>query len=81
MDITEEKLEIIKWLAETDDAEAIEKLILVKRSLEAKRELTPEERAAVEEGMLDYESGNTLTHEEVLRITKERYPQLFGDSK
>ncbi|MEQ8417879.1 MAG: hypothetical protein RIB71_25580 [Imperialibacter sp.] len=79
MSIEEEKLDLIKWLLEVDDDQVIRQFRTLQKSNEdaVVKELSKEERAAIEQGLKSIEQGKTLQHDEVKRLTAEKFPHLF----
>jgi len=79
MNIEEEKLDLTKWLMEVEDDQVIRQFrTLQKSNVEVvAKELSKEERAAIEEVLKPIELGKTLLHDEVKRLSAEKYPHLF----
>ncbi len=67
------KLELIEWLAKLEDDETIDFLKLVKDSNGSNNdwwhELTPEQKAGIERGLDDVDTGRVTAHE----VVKLRY--------
>lgn len=71
MDIQIEKLRLIEWLIGVNDIKTINELLALKNTTEADwwDEISSEERAEIEEGLLQADKGEVISHEEV----KEKY--------
>ncbi len=69
MDIQLEKLELIKMLAETNDETVVAsiKKIFQKKKKDWWEELTPEQRAEIEEGERQIERGEFIHFEELMK--------------
>lgn len=39
--------------------------------------LTDEEKAAIDKGLQSIKAGGVMSHEEVIKLTKKKYPKLF----
>lgn len=46
-------------------------------TLEEKQTLTDAQKRVIDEGLKSLEQGKSYTHSEVMKETKERYPNLF----
>ncbi|NBP68991.1 MAG: hypothetical protein EBU52_09635 [Cytophagia bacterium] len=79
MNIQAEKLDIIQWLAQVNDITIIKKFMLLKNANEEteKVNLSPAEKEAIDKGLQSLSEGRFKTHEEVIQITKDKYPDLF----
>jgi len=80
MDIQALKNQFIKEFLKLKDELIILKLSQVlsaEQQNEKQYQLSPEEMDAVEEGLQDFEIGNTYSHEEVMSEMKTKYPHLF----
>ncbi len=80
MDIQALKIQFIEEFLKLKDERIILKLSQVLRmeqQNEKQYKLSPEEMHTVEEGLQDFEKGNTYTHEEVMSEMKTKYPHLF----
>jgi len=78
MNIQSEKLDLIQWLVELDDLKTIKLISSLKFSDEANQEpLSKELKAALDQSLQEIEEGKTISHAEVMRLTKQKFPQLF----
>ncbi|PIQ21902.1 MAG: hypothetical protein COW65_06320 [Cytophagales bacterium CG18_big_fil_WC_8_21_14_2_50_42_9] len=79
MDIQAEKLALIQWLAGINDSQVIKRFRALKRTSEeaTPEALSPAENEAISQGLQSIKDGKIKRHEEVSRLTKEKYPQLF----
>ncbi len=68
MDIKEEKLELIQWLAGVRDVEIIKEFINLKKTKEVDwwDTISPEEQAEISEGIAQADKGEVIPHEEVM---------------
>ena len=68
MDIQSKKLELIQWLATVDDPDILKEFIALKQTKESDwwDEISPEERAEIEEGLDQADKGEVTPHEEVM---------------
>jgi predicted transcriptional regulator len=68
MDIQAEKLRLIEWLASLKDSSTISELIAFKKSKEADwwDEISPEEKAEIEEGLAQADRGEVVPHKQVM---------------
>ena len=78
MSITTEKQEIIKWLDELNDETIIHQLTALKVSVTDKSELSTSEKHAINKGLESKSDGNIKHHEDVMHLTKQKFPQLFS---
>jgi predicted transcriptional regulator len=80
----EEKQELIKWVENLDNESLLRYIMELKESTinsDKIYQLTERERKAVEEGLEDFRNGRVLSHEEVMRQTRAKFPQLFLKDK
>ena len=79
MDIKEEKLELIQWLAGINDSRIIRQLKSLQKSNQEKVNvsLSSAEKSAIDQGLKSIAKGKVHTHESVMKSTKEKYPKLF----
>lgn len=79
MDIQAEKLNIIKWLAGIQESKVIKQFILLKKSNEEfpSKKLSQTEKLAIDKGLQSIKDGRIKSHEEVMKITRKKYTQLF----
>jgi len=73
MDIQAEKLRLIAWLAELNDAETILEFISLKNKTQADwwDQISDEERAEIEIGLAQADKGEFIPHEEVMAKYKK----------
>lgn len=79
MDIQAEKLDIIQWLAGIEDSRIVKQLLALKKLNEeiVIKELTIEEKVAIDKGLTSIKEGRIKSHEDVTKATKKKYPTLF----
>jgi hypothetical protein len=79
MDIQAEKLALIQWLAGINDSQVISRFRALRRTSEeaTPETLGPAEKEAISQGLASVKAGKTKSDEEVSRLTREKYPQLF----
>lgn len=78
MDIQAEKLDIIHWLSALDDKKLISQLVSLKNSRAGSLKLSADEKEAIDIALKSVEEGHTLSHEEVMRKTKSKFPHLYN---
>lgn len=78
MSITSEKQEIIKWLDGLNDETIIHQLTALKVSISDYTELTETEKEAIDKSLASINNGNTKAHDDVMQLTKQKFPQLFS---
>ena len=68
MDIQLEKLNLIKWLVEVEEPSVIEQFIALKNEQQKDwwDEISDDEKANIEEGLAQADSGEVFSHEEVM---------------
>lgn len=73
MDIHLEKLKLIQWLIEVRDKSIIKEFIALKELKETNGwdEISPEEKAEIEEGLAQADRGEVVPHEEVMAKYKK----------
>ena len=73
MDIKEEKLELIQWLAGVKDIGIIKEFINLKKTKEVDwwDTISAEERAEISEGIAQADKGEVIPHEEVMEKYKK----------
>lgn len=73
MDIQSQKLELIQWLANVDDPEILKEFLALKQAKQSDwwDEISPEERAEIEEGLAQADRGDVTAHEEVMEKYKK----------
>jgi predicted transcriptional regulator len=79
MNIQTEKLDIIQWLAGVNESQVIRQFMLLKRTNEEKTsiDLSETEKRAIDKGIQSIEADKVKSHEEVMEVTRRKYPQLF----
>ena len=79
MNIQTEKLDIIQCLAGVNESKVIRQFMLLKRTNEEMTSivLSEAEKHAIDKGIQSIEAGRVKSHEEVMEITRKKYPQLF----
>ena len=78
MSITTEKQEIIKWLDGLNDETIIHQLTALKVSISDDTRLSTFEKEAINKGLESKSNGNIKPHEDVMHLTKQKFPQLFS---
>lgn len=71
LNLEKEKLEIIKWVTGLKDTTAIERLKMLKenpRKLDWWREITNEEKTAIDKGLADIKAGRVKPHKEAKKL-------------
>ncbi|MBN7811364.1 hypothetical protein J0A68_10365 [Algoriphagus sp. H41] len=68
MDVQAEKLRLIEWLAGVNDQSVIEKLLAFRKRAEGDwwKELDPEEKSEIEEGLSQADKEEVVSHEEAM---------------
>jgi len=69
--LEEDKLEIIKWITALQDRTAIARLKMLKENPARKdwwSEITQEEKAAIDKGLMDIRNGKVKPHKEVRKL-------------
>jgi len=79
MNIQAEKINLIQWLASIEDVKIIRQLKMLRNTIQQKEHvtLTNEEKAAIDKGLQSIKDGHVQSHEEVMKSTREKYPNLF----
>ena len=77
MDIAAEKLNIIQWLNDINDKKVIHQLLSLKESFEENALVEKEVKDAIDLGLRSIEQGKLRLHDEVVDLTKDKYPELF----
>lgn len=78
MDIQAEKLDIIQWLAGINDSQVIRQFKALKKSAEEipLGNLSQAEKVAIDKGLQSIKRGHFKLHEDVMEVTKKKYPHL-----
>ena len=75
MDISTEKLKLIKWIKHIQDESILNHLIFIKneyaRDTDWWDEISGHEKQEIEAGIADIEAGRTIAHEEAQKIYKK----------
>jgi predicted transcriptional regulator len=73
MNIQTEKLRLIAWIAELQDAETILEFISLKNKTQADwwDQISDEERAEIKKGLAQADNGELIPHEEVMAKYKK----------
>ncbi len=69
--VEKEKLEIIKWVTNLQDKDAIDKLKMLRdnpKKLDWWHEITEEEKAAIDKGLEDINTGRVKPHKEAKKL-------------
>lgn len=67
---------IIELIGNIEDQRFLESMSAMLEAYVGKTALSPEEKAAIEEGLKDMEEGRTVSHEQLKKETASRYPNL-----
>lgn len=77
MDIQTEKLNLIQWLSSLSDKRVITQLLSIQESSTGEPvSISNEEKDGIDIGLKSISDGRSKSHEEVIRITKEKYSNL-----
>jgi hypothetical protein len=77
MDIKEEKLELIEWLAGINDINIIKQLRIVQESNYNFEPLSASEKSAIDLGLKSIDEGKVHSHKSVMNEAKSKYPAFF----
>jgi len=79
MDIKAEKLNLISWLAGIEDGKIIRQFKILQKLNEELSELnlSKAEKAAIDEALDSVKKGKVQSHEQVMKTTAKKYPNLF----
>ena len=77
----EEKKELIEWVKNLENPLLLEHLMELKNSSDSDYVyiVSDQERIAIQEGIDSLENYGGVSHEEVIKMTKNKYPNLFKD--
>ncbi|OOG74834.1 hypothetical protein [Algoriphagus sp. A40] len=78
--ITEEnRRELIDWISSLENQFMLQHLMELKNSTESDRiyMVSDQERIAIKEGIESFKKEGGVSHDEVLQLTKKKYPNLF----
>lgn len=78
--ITEEnRRELIDWISSLENQFMLERLMELKNSSESDKIyiVSDQERIAIKEGIVSIKKEGGVSHEEVMEMTKKKYPKLF----
>jgi predicted transcriptional regulator len=73
MDIQSIKLELIRWLTELRDPEALKQISAIKEGRDWWDDISEEERNSIDIGMAELDSGKGISHEEVIKKVGRKY--------
>ena len=79
MDIQAEKLDLIQWLAGINDLRIIKLVRALQKSNETRSsvKLSKTEKVAIDKGLQSIREGRVKTHDDVMKLMKEEFPNLF----
>ena len=79
MDIQAEKLDLIQWLAGINDSNIIRQVSALRESTEKTTidKLSQAEKDAIEKGLQSLNEGRFKSHEDVMEITRKKYPHVI----
>lgn len=78
--ITEaEKRKLIDWISTLENQSMLEHLMELKKSSETEKiyQVSDLEREAIQEGIKSLEEEGGISNEDVMKMTKKKYPNLF----
>ncbi len=79
MDIQTLKIELIQWLTEINDPEIIQQLTEIKEGHDWWDSITAEEQIAIDQGLIELDGGNSISHEVVKNAVQEKLKK-YGKS-
>ena len=74
MDIQTSKIELAKAIFDISNPSLIEEIISL---IKSKDDLTPNQKAAIDEAIYSLENNEGISHDLVMEETKERYAKYF----
>ncbi|KOF02019.1 hypothetical protein OB69_14950 [Roseivirga seohaensis subsp. aquiponti] len=79
MDIQAEKRDLIQWLSGLSDLRMIKLVGTLRKASEAGSgsKLTKAEISAIDQGLKSIKEGKVKSHEDVIKLTKKEFPNLF----
>lgn len=73
------KRELIDWISTLENQSMLEHLMELKKSSETEKiyQVSDLEREAIQEGIKSLEEEGGISNEDVMKMTKKKYPNLF----
>jgi hypothetical protein len=85
MDIQNEKIKLIEWLASLTDQSIIEKLKMFKENFTSGTDwwetISDSEKQSIERGLSDIENGKTLPHYKIMKLLNKKSISIKHSSK
>lgn len=77
----EEKQDLIEWVKNLENQSLLNYLMELKNSSNSDKIyiVSDQERIAIKEGIESLENEGGVSHEDVMKMTREKYPNLFKD--
>tara|TARA_R100000697_G_C5304518_1_gene158964 strand:- start:34 stop:276 length:243 start_codon:yes stop_codon:yes gene_type:complete len=79
MDIQAEKRDLIQWLSGLNDLRMIKLVGTLRKASESGSgsKLTKAEISTIDQGLKSIKEGKVKSHEDVIKLTKKEFPNLF----
>jgi hypothetical protein len=76
-----EKQDLIDWITNLENQSLLNYLMELKNSSDSDKIyiVSDQERIAIKEGIESLENEGGVSHEDVMKMTREKYPNLFKD--
>jgi hypothetical protein len=76
-----EKQDLIDWITNLENQSLLQHLMELKNSIDSDKIyiVSDQERIAIKEGIDSLENEGGVSHEDVMKMTREKYPNLFKD--
>ncbi|MFN3999452.1 hypothetical protein [Algoriphagus sp.] len=76
-----EKQDLIDWITNLENQSVLNYLMELKNSNDSDKIyiVSDQERIAIKEGIESLENEGGVSHEDVMKMTREKYPNLFKD--
>jgi hypothetical protein len=76
-----EKKDLIDWIINLENQSLLNYLMELKNSSDSDKIyiVSDQERIAIKEGIESIENEGGVSHEDVMKMTREKYPNLFKD--
>jgi len=73
------KRELIDWISTLENQSMLEHLMELKNSNESEKiyQVSDLEREGIQKGLDDFKEGRVISHEDVKKETKAKYPRFF----
>ena len=73
MNIQATKIDLIHWLTELQDPDILQQLNVIKAGQDWWDEISEEERLAIDEGIAEFDRGESIPHEEVMKRVRDKF--------